>query len=58
MHRKTIYVIVRNDNVVLDSFASWEEADNRAGALAQEYLEKYSFELFTFTVQASTFYNV
>ncbi len=60
-HRKIIFVLLRihpqTVPVVLDSFATLEEAENRAGAYAQQMVE-HSVDGFTFQVQSSCFYDI
>lgn len=38
-NRQLIYVVVRSDGLVMDSFFSFEAADNQATAYTQKFVE-------------------
>jgi len=60
-HRSIIYVVLRTQEnrypVILDSFYSNEEAENRRGAYEQEFLD-HGIEGYSFSVQSSCFYDM
>ncbi len=60
MKHKIIYVVVRTFDfhapVVLDSFRSLEEAENKAGEFEQTFKD-HRIEGFSFQVQTSAYYD-
>jgi hypothetical protein len=60
-HKQMIYVVVRvapgtGQSVVLDSYATIEDCEDRCGAMAQQ-MKDYGVEGFTFQPQSSCFYE-
>ncbi len=55
-NRKIIYVVLRSDGVVLDSFRTYPEAEDRAGVFQQMFKER-GIEDITFQVVTSCYYD-
>lgn len=65
-NRTIVYIIVRTQigvdeegirPVLLDSFRTYEQADNRKGAYEQQFIDNDLEGMYTFSIQTSMYYD-
>ena len=63
-HRGTIFVVIReqrhhdeNKVLVMDSLRTLERAEEMVGVYEQQAMEKYGYNFYTFSIQASCYYD-
>jgi len=62
-NRGIVYTVIRteamenSDPVVLDSFRTYERAEERLGQYEQQFKEASILNLFTFQIQTSSYYD-